>query len=241
MAKRPAKQTRRTRAQYAEEGPTPVVTRSYAARVKREAIAPKTEIQAIYMNAIRTADIVFGTGPAGTGKTFLPTAMAADALAAQLTEKIILTRPAVQAGEEFGFLPGEIEEKYEPYLQPFREVLAQRMGKGAVDCAVKNGKIEPVPLAFMRGRTFDNCWVIVDEAQNVTPAQMKMLLTRIGENCKVIICGDTDQVDIDGPSGLTDAVRRCEWMDNVSVVEFEPEDCIRSKTCMDVLKSYASN
>jgi phosphate starvation-inducible PhoH-like protein len=205
---------------------------------QRPKIEPKTEIQSIYMQAILSKALVFGIGPAGTGKTYLPTALAAEALMSKRIAQIIVTRPAVETDESLGFLPGELEEKYEPYLQPVRQVLVERMGVGAFECALKNGKIEPVPLAFMRGRTFEDCWVILDEAQNVTPRQMKMLLTRIGENCKVIVCGDTDQVDISGPSGLTDAVTRCGWIDEAQVVEFEIEDCVRSGLTRKVLDSY---
>lgn len=203
-------------------------------------LEPKTANQATYISAIAAHDVVFGLGPAGTGKTYIPCVLAADELAAQRISKIIVTRPAVEAGgEKLGFLPGELDEKYEPYLQPVREAFIERLGKGAYDCAIKNGKIEPVPLGFMRGRTFNDCWVILDEAQNVSPAQMKLLLTRIGENCKVVICGDTDQVDIDGPSGLTDAVKRTAWSEHFASVTFGLEDVVRSGIVLDVLKSYS--
>ena len=242
MAKRSERVQRRTKeSHYASDFDsvvTPMKLRSAAVQ-QRPRIEPKTEIQSIYMQAILANDLTFGVGPAGTGKTYLPTALAADALLSKRTDKIVVTRPAQEAGESLGFLPGELDEKYEPYLQPIRQVLIERMGVGAMECGLKNGKIEPVPLAFMRGRTFNDCWVILDEAQNVTPKQMKMFLTRIGENCKVIVCGDTDQVDIVGQSGLKDAAERCAWIKRVAVVEFEIEDVVRSGLCLDILKSYS--
>jgi phosphate starvation-inducible protein PhoH and related proteins len=204
-------------------------------------VEPKTQLQSEYMHAIATKDVVFGLGPAGTGKTYLACALAAQALADKRTSKIIVTRPAVEAGEQMGFLPGELDEKYEPYLQPVRQVFTERLGKGPFEYFLKNGDIEPIPLGFMRGMTFNDCWVILDEAQNVTPAQMKMFLTRIGENCKVIICGDSDQVDIAGASGLDDAVRRTSWSPYFSQVEFGLEDVVRSGVVLDVLKSYSKS
>lgn len=208
----------------------------------RKKIEPKNETQAVYMQAIQTKDLVFGTGPAGTGKTYVAVAMAADALADKRIDKIILTRPAIEAaGERLGFLPGELDEKYAPYIEPVRQILNERLGPGFLGSALKDGKIEPLPLAFMRGRTFDNAWVILDEAQNTTPEQMKMLLTRVGQNCKVLVCGDLDQTDLSGANGLGDAVRRTKWMKNAAVVDFEIEDCVRSSFAMQVLKSYSNS
>lgn len=206
----------------------------------RQPIEARTENQKRYINAIKSFDLVYGLGPAGTGKTFIAAALAAEALTSKRIDKIILTRPAVDAGESLGFIPGEIEDKYEPYLRPFRDTLTERMGKGPLDYALKAGRVEPVPLAYMRGMTFKNCWVLLDEAQNVTPAQMKMFLTRIGENCKVIISGDLDQMDITGASGLFDAVNRTKWIPNVKVITFKIEDCVRSGLALDILKSYST-
>lgn len=211
-------------------------------RAPAKKLAPKTELQAIYMNAIRTRDIIYGTGPAGTGKTYVAVAMAAEALAGKKIDKIVLTRPAIEAaGERLGFLPGELDEKYAPYIEPVRQIFEERLGKGYFGYALKAKQIEPLPLAFMRGRTFNNAWVILDEAQNTTPEQMKMLLTRIGENCKVLVCGDLDQSDIDGRSGLFDAVDRTRWMPEAEVVEFGIEDCVRSHIAMQILKSYSTS
>jgi phosphate starvation-inducible PhoH-like protein len=234
MAKRSDRPQRNTKKSPAIDAES-VVTQ--ARRAQRPAIEPRTEAQAIYRNIIQTRDLIFAIGPAGTGKTYMPTALAADALADKRTSQVIITRPAVEAGESLGFLPGELDEKFQPYLKPLEKVFVDRMGRGAYDCALKNGKIEPSPLAFMRGETFNDCWVILDEAQNVSPEQMKMFLTRIGEDCKVIVCGDTDQVDVN-ESGLADAVARCAHIDGVAVMEFGLEDVMRSRLCKAILETY---
>lgn len=202
-------------------------------------IEPKTENQKNYINSIRTKIITFGTGPAGTGKTYLCTALAAQALEHKEIERIILTRPAVEAGESLGFLPGELEQKFDPWLNPFKEILYERLGKSYVDLLIKNGKIEAVPLAYMRGRTFNKAFVILDEAQNATPAQMKMFLTRIGYDTTVVVNGDMDQVDIHGPSGLQDAVKRTGWIPQVGHVEFGTRDIVRSGIVGDIVDAYS--
>lgn len=207
---------------------------------KAEPLRARTESQKRYMRAIESGDLIYGLGPAGTGKTYIAVAMAAEALLNKDICKIVLTRPVIETGQSMGFLPGELEEKYEPYLKPVRKGLIERMGRTTYEYNIKVGKIEPAPLGFMRGDTFENCWVILDEAQNVTPTEMKMFLTRIGENCKVIICGDLDQVDLQGPSGLDDAVKRTGWIPNVRVSRFGIEDVVRSQLCMDILKSYST-
>lgn len=206
----------------------------------RKRVEPKNESQARYLHAIDSGDLIYALGPAGTGKTYLACARAAEELQSSRISKIIITRPAIETGQSLGFLPGELEEKYEPYLQPVRAVFTERMGKGQFEYALKSGKIEPVPLGYMRGMTFNDCWVILDEAQNVTPQEMKMFLTRIGENCKVIVCGDLDQVDIAGPSGLGDALKRTSWIPAVRVMEFELDDVVRSGLCKDILSSYSN-
>lgn len=216
---------------------TPVTDLHY--KPVRVPIEARTEMQKRYGNAIKAHDLVFAVGPAGTGKTYMPTAMAAEAFMDKRIDKIIITRPAVEAGESLGFLPGELEEKYEPYLAPVRQIFIERMGTGNFEYALKSKKIEPVPIGFMRGMTFKDCWVIVDEAQNITPRQMKMLLTRIGENCKVIVCGDTDQKDIPGISGLADAVARTSWIKGVRTIKFSIDDVVRSGMVRDILASYA--
>lgn len=210
-------------------------------RVKKEIepLRAYTEAQGRYIASIKDNTITFGIGSAGTGKTFVAGAFAADLLKEGLVDKIIITRPAVEAGESFGFLPGEIEEKYAPYLEPFRDVLNERLGKTFVTYLIKTGKIVASPLSFMRGKTFSDCVVILDEAQNVSPTQMKMFLTRIGQNCKVIIDGDVEQKDITGLSGLKDAVSRLSRVPSVGVVEFDIEDVVRSGIVKDILRAYS--
>ena len=153
--------------------------------------------------------------------------------------RVIVTRPAVEAGEQLGYLPGELEEKYEPYIRPFRDVMNERLGRGMVDYMMKCERIEAAPLAFLRGRTFKNAFVILDEAQNTTPLQMKLFLTRIGENCKIVVNGDESQCDIKGESGLTDAVKRLSWIPSVKVVRFGIEDVVRSGLVAEVLQAYS--
>jgi phosphate starvation-inducible PhoH-like protein len=203
----------------------------------RQPLEARSETQKRYISAIKSHDVIFGIGPAGGGKTYVPTALAAEALMDKRIERIVITRPAVECDEQFGFIPGEIEDKYEPYLQPFRQTFIERMGKGPFEYALKAGRIAPMPLAFMRGITFNDCWVLLDEAQNLTHKQFKMFLTRIGENCKVIISGDPDQDDIGG-GGLPDAVRRTSSIRGFKVVEFTVKDVVRSGICMEVLKAY---
>lgn len=198
----------------------------------------KTENQSRYMKAMKSHKLVFGLGPAGTGKTYVCGAMAAELFKAKQIEKIIITRPAVEAGEEMGFLPGEIEEKYAPYLQPFLEVLIERLGKSQVDYMVQYKQIEPAPLAYMRGRTFKDAMVILDEAQNTTPAQMKMFLTRLGENCTVVVNGDEAQKDIQGMSGITDAVARLSFIPSIKVIKFNHDDIVRSGLCAEIVQAY---
>jgi phosphate starvation-inducible protein PhoH and related proteins len=197
-----------------------------------------TEGQGHYIKAINGKKLVFGLGPAGTGKTFIATAMAADALKSRQIKKIILTRPAVEAGEKLGFLPGEMDEKFDPYFRPVRDILNKRLGHGYVDCAIKSGKIEAMPLAFMRGWTFEDCWVILDEAQNTTPGQMKMFITRMGENCKMVVDGDPAQKDIMGPCGLIDAVEKLHGHADIGIVRFTRDDVVRSGLVQDVLQLY---
>ncbi|MEO9387032.1 MULTISPECIES: PhoH family protein [Chromobacterium] len=201
-------------------------------------LQPRTERQRRYLGAMRESVITFGMGPAGTGKTYVCGAYAADELAAARITKIIITRPAVEAGEKLGYLPGELEDKYAPYLAPFRDVLDERLGKSHVDLLLKRGRIEASPLAYMRGRTFRDAFVILDEAQNTTPEQMRMFLTRIGENCRVVVNGDVRQQDIKGQSGLADAAARLGWIPQVSIVEFTAEDIVRSDIVSDIIQSY---
>ena len=171
-----------------------------------EPIQALTKAQGAYITAILENVITFGIGPAGTGKSYVVAGLAVDMLREKKIDRILLTRPGVEAGEKFGFIPGELEEKYAPYIEPFRDIFNERLGRSQVDYLIKHKRICAMPLAFMRGRTFKNCWAILDEAQNTTPGQMKLFLTRIGDNCKVIIDGDIEQKDITTQSGLSDAV-----------------------------------
>ena len=203
-----------------------------------EPLSPQTEKQKKYMAAIKSHTITFATGSAGTGKTYIAAAMAAQALENKQVEQIVVTRPAVEAGESLGFLPGELDEKFDPYLQPFRLVLEERLGKTKVECLLKNKTIEAIPLGYLRGRTFKNAFVILDEAQNTTPKQMKMFLTRIGLNAKVIINGDTSQIDITGSSGLSDAIRRISFIPEVAHIHFTREDVVRSGIVSEIIQAY---
>jgi phosphate starvation-inducible PhoH-like protein len=202
-------------------------------------LEPQTTKQHRYKQAIRRAgSVTFGLGAAGTGKTYVSGALACDALRNREIERIIITRPAVDAGESLGFLPGEVEDKFAPYIAALRDVLEERLGRGAVEMFLKNGRIVAIPLAYMRGLTLKNAFVLMTEAQNTTPAQMKLFLTRIGENCTVVVEGDESQKDIPGPSGLTDAVMRISHIPCVSVVRFDSRDVVRSGFVAEVVSCY---
>jgi phosphate starvation-inducible PhoH-like protein len=200
-----------------------------------------TEAQSDYINSIKVNKLTFGVGPAGTGKSYVATTMAADALIAGDIEKIIITRPIVEAGENLGFLPGEIGEKCAPYFAPIRYILEKRLGRGVVEMFEKNKRIEFIPLAYLRGHTLDDAFVILDEAQNTTPTQMKLFLTRLGENCSVVVDGDLRQIDIKGPSGLEDAIRRLGRLKEVGLVKFERSDICRSGLVQKIVERYENN
>lgn len=200
-------------------------------------VKPLNYIQEVYLNSIKTSEITFGIGSAGTGKTYVAASYAAGELFNRKIDKIILTRPNVETGRGLGFLPGTLEEKYEPYLEPFDQVFQKTLGRGFYEYALKAKQIEPRPLGFMRGATFDNCIVLLDEAQNATKAELKMMLTRIGKNCKMIVSGDTDQCDIPN-SGLQDAVDRLETIPGIEVVRFLDSDIVRSKMCRQIILAY---
>lgn len=189
------------------------------------------------MEAIKTNDIIFGIGSAGTGKTFIAASYAASELFHRRVSKVILTRPNVETGRGLGFLPGTLEEKYAPYLLPFDSIFTKSLGKGFYEYALKNKDIEPTPLGFLRGTTFEDCIVLLDEAQNCTKEEMKMILSRIGKNCKMIISGDTEQADIEY-SGLDDAVNRLHGISGVEIVEFLDEDIVRSAMCKQIIMAY---
>jgi phosphate starvation-inducible PhoH-like protein len=206
----------------------------------RSLIHARNQSQGQYMAAMKTHQLVFGLGPAGTGKTFCATAMAAEALERQQVRRIVFTRPAVESGERLGFLPGRLMDKLDPYISTFRGYLSDLLGRGVVECALKNERIVFEPLAFMRGKTFEDAIVILDEAQNCTRVQLKMFLTRIGENARVIINGDTQQSDIAANSGLCDAARRLAGLQGVYIHQFETADVVRSRLVRGILERYQS-
>lgn len=206
-------------------------------------LTPRNENQAQYLNALRHKDLIISTGSAGTGKTFLAGAYAADELRDKEYEKIIVTRPVLQADEDLGFLPGTVNEKFAPYFRPVYDVLLKRMGAGFMQYCLRPevDKVEIAPFAYMRGRTFENAIVILDEAQNVTVNQMKLFLTRIGENTKVIINGDVNQCDlpVGVPSGLADLLNRAKDSDVATIIRFTDADCVRSDICKYALDLYS--
>ncbi len=203
-------------------------------------IKAKTYGQKVYVNAIRKKDIVFGIGPAGTGKTFLAVAMAASAFRNKEVSRIILTRPAVEAGEKLGFLPGDLQNKVNPYLRPLYDALYEIMGVEAFHKNVEKGFIEVAPLAYMRGRTLDDSFIILDEAQNTTPEQMKMFLTRIGIGSKAVITGDITQIDLPGDkkSGLKDVIRILKDIDDIGFVYLTERDVVRHELVQQIIKAY---
>lgn len=194
-------------------------------------------IQQSYLDAIASKSIVFGIGSAGTGKTFVAASYAAQQLYYRKIQKIIITRPSVETGRGMGFLPGELDEKYAPYLQPFESVFTHCLGTGFYQYALKSNTIDPKPIGFMRGSNFEDSIVLVDEAQNLTKTELKMLLTRIGRNCTIVLSGDPKQVDIPN-SGLLDAVQRLESLNSVAVVRFLDSDIVRSEMCKQVILAY---
>jgi phosphate starvation-inducible PhoH-like protein len=200
-----------------------------------EALTPR---QQDYINAIRSNPLTFGIGPAGTGKTWIAASIASQLLEDREVDRIIVTRPAVEAGEELGHLPGELSEKWAPYFAPVRHVLERRLGKGAVEMYLKSERIVIMPLAYMRGHTFQNSFVLLDEAQNTTPSQMKLFLTRIGEGSRIAVDGDLSQRDIRGPSGLTDALGRVRHLPGVGVVKFDRSDVVRSGLVQQIVEAY---
>lgn len=201
-------------------------------------LTAKNKSQASYISAIKAHKLTFGIGPAGTGKSYCAGALAAEELENRRIEKIIISRPAVEAGENMGFLPGDLHEKFDPYFDAFRDCLIERLGKGVVECALKNGRIVVSPLAYLRGKTFNDAFVVLDEAQNCTRSQLKMFLTRIGENCRVVVNGDIRQSDIGSGSGLQDAIDRLGGLDSVYVHEFGREDIVRSGLVRDIIDRY---
>ena len=205
-------------------------------------ITPRNEAQKLYINSIKHKQLIFANGEAGCGKTYISTALAADALINKEISKIIVTRPVLQAEEDLGLLPGDMSEKMAPYFRPVYDVLMKRLGASFLQYCLRPeiAKVEIAPFAYMRGRTFENAIVILDEAQNVTVTQMKMFLTRLGENVTVIVNGDITQCDLPSgvPSGLADALQRFNSDSLVSMVNFTIDDCVRSELCHKALLAY---
>ena len=248
-AKRVLRRDSRSHKQREEESVTSLVQMSGVeaigmARDSRDTspIEARNDAQAHYLNAIDNKQLIFATGEAGCGKTWISAAKAAEALIHKDVDRIIVTRPVLQADEDLGFLPGDIAEKFAPYFRPVYDVLVKRLGASFMQYCLRPeiGKVEIAPFAYMRGRTFENAVVILDEAQNVTAAQMKMFLTRLGENVTVIVNGDITQCDLPSGvrSGLSDALARFEEDEMVGIVRFTTDDCVRSTLCQRALKAY---
>jgi phosphate starvation-inducible protein PhoH and related proteins len=204
------------------------------------AVRPRTPNQELYLEAIRTHDLVFGIGPAGTGKTYLSVAAAIHLLRTDRARKVILARPAVEAGEKLGFLPGDIEAKVNPYLRPLFDALNDMMDYGTIRRFMETDVVEVVPLAFMRGRTLNNSIIILDEAQNTTKGQMQMFLTRMGQGSKMIVTGDVTQIDLPNPaeSGLIDAARRLSRVPGVAFINLDRSDIVRHELVQRIVDAY---
>ena len=207
---------------------------------KGKPIKPKTIGQSNYVNAIAGHSITFGVGPAGTGKTYLAVAMAVAAFRAKEVDRIILTRPAVEAGEKLGFLPGDLQQKVDPYLRPLYDALFEMLGPETFQRFQERGAIEVAPLAYMRGRTLDDSFIILDEAQNTTREQMKMFLTRLGFNSKIVVTGDVTQIDLpDGKtSGLLEVIKILKNVDDIAIIRFSEKDVVRHRLVQDIIKAY---
>ena len=208
--------------------------------VKGRPIRPKTLGQKEYLNAIRNNAITFGVGPAGTGKTYLAVAMAVKAFKAKEVSRIVLTRPAVEAGEKLGFLPGDLQQKVDPYLRPLYDGLFDMLGAETYERLVEKQIIEVAPLAYMRGRTLDDSFIILDEAQNTTPEQMKMFLTRMGVGSKVVVTGDVTQIDLPERtrSGLVDALHVLKQVKGIAQCYFTEKDVVRHRLVQEIIKAY---
>ncbi len=210
---------------------------------KGKPIKPKTLGQKKYLECIKNNTITLGAGPAGTGKTYLAVAMAVNAFRAKEVNRIILTRPAVEAGEKLGFLPGDLQQKVDPYLRPLYDALFDMLGAESFQRYQERGSIEVAPLAYMRGRTLDDSFIILDEAQNTTREQMKMFLTRLGFNSKIVVTGDITQIDLpDGKkSGLVEAMKILKGIDDIAINIFTEKDVVRHRLVQDIIKAYERN
>ncbi len=209
-------------------------------RTRKKTIVPRSATQVTYMEALNRNDIIFALGPAGTGKTYLAVAQAVSQLITGSVDRLILSRPAVEAGERLGFLPGDMKDKVDPYLRPIYDALYDTLPAEQVERRIASGEIEIAPLAFMRGRTLANAFIVLDEAQNTTIAQMKMFLTRFGEGSRMVICGDPKQVDLPQPgvSGLADAVSRLGGVEGIAMVPFGVGDVVRHPVVGRIVQAY---
>jgi phosphate starvation-inducible PhoH-like protein len=209
-------------------------------RTRKKTIVPRSLTQTHYMEALARDDVIFALGPAGTGKTYLAVAQAVHQLITGSVDRLILSRPAVEAGERLGFLPGDMREKVDPYLRPLYDALYDMLPSDQVERRITSGEIEIAPIAFMRGRTLSDAFVILDEAQNTTTAQMKMFLTRFGENSRMVVCGDPKQVDLpgEGVSGLADAVSRLEGVEGIATIRFGRGDVVRHPIVGRIVEAY---
>ena len=209
-------------------------------QTKKRKIIPRSQNQKKYFELLNNKNIVFGIGPAGTGKTFLAVAKAVSCLQKGLIKKIILSRPAVEAGEKLGFLPGDLKEKVDPFLRPIYDALYEMMPYDQVEKKIENGTIEIAPIAFMRGRTLEECYIILDEAQNSTKIQMKMFLTRFGKNSKMVVVGDKTQIDLvtKQDSGLLDAEIKLKNMKDIGIIYLSDKDVIRHELVRKIINSY---
>jgi phosphate starvation-inducible PhoH-like protein len=212
----------------------------YAIRTDRKLIVARSANQLAYLRALERFELVFALGPAGTGKTYLAVAMAVSFLKQHRVERLILSRPAVEAGERLGFLPGDMKEKVDPYLRPLYDALRDMLPEGKVQLRIDSGQIEIAPLAYMRGRTLSHAFVILDEAQNTTPAQLKMFLTRMGEGSRMVVTGDPTQTDLPPgtPSGLADAVARLAHVPGIATVHFDRSDIVRHPLVTPIIEAY---
>jgi len=212
-------------------------------KTPRRSIIPRSAVQKKYIEALKSKEIIMALGPAGTGKTYLAVAVAITMLLDKKIDKIILSRPAVEAGERLGFLPGDMKEKVDPYLQPLYDSLYDLLGYEKIQKKIEIGEIEIAPLAFMRGRTLKNCFAILDEAQNATKTQIKMFLTRIGENSKLVVNGDPSQIDLlnKNSSGLTNSTEILKKLKEIAILEFDQRDVVRNPLVSKIVEAYQEN
>jgi len=217
-----------------------IINTAVGIKTLKKTVHPYSAMQTQYIEALESYDMVFALGPAGTGKTYLAVAQAVAAFLSQRVDRIILSRPAVEAGEKLGFLPGDLKDKIDPYLRPLYDALFDMLPGERVMKHIENGEIEVAPLAFMRGRTLSNAYVILDEAQNTTATQMKMFLTRMGENSRMVITGDLSQTDLprDVKSGLSDAIKKVENIEGIKCVRFSDVDVVRHTLAARIVQAY---